>query len=172
MIDRADVRMVQRCQHESFALESRHAFRIAREGFGQDLDRHLSRVKRGIAGAIDFTHSANSQKFQDFVRADLRAGFECHRVRTDYTFYDLPIKPAVCGVMRREQPRYFPLKVLVPVAGVFEKCSRAEASCSSAASKILRMFWKCVVSICCLYGTLSLRIADGESGEFLCRRGL
>ena len=121
MIDRADVRMVQRRQYESLALEPRHPFRIARKGFGQHLDRDLPGVKGGIAGAIDFTHSADSQKFQDFVRADLRAGFECHRVRTDYTFYDLPIKPAVCGVMGREQPRYFPLKVLVPVAGILDE---------------------------------------------------
>ncbi len=64
-VQHGDVRMIHRGQHAGLALEARHAFGVAGEGRGQDFERDVA-VELGVAGAVDFAHSAGAQ-----FRADL-----------------------------------------------------------------------------------------------------
>src|SRR5207244_4489266 len=68
-MDCGDIRMIQRCQQPRFTLEARDPIRIARECFGQDLDRYTSAQLR-IGGLVDVTHAAGSNMTLDFVMRD------------------------------------------------------------------------------------------------------
>jgi hypothetical protein len=62
-------------------VERRHHFRFALETFIElfsgDLDGDIASQAR-IAGTIDLAHAACAQLAEDFVRPQVRAGFEWH----------------------------------------------------------------------------------------------
>ena len=76
-VDRGDPGMVDRRQHPGFALESRHAGRVAREGLGQDLDGHLA-AELAVMGPVDLTHSAGAERTEDLVGAEPRTRVKGH----------------------------------------------------------------------------------------------
>ena len=58
--------MVERRQHFGLALETRHPIAIGCERFGQNLERDVS-VELVVAGAIDFSHPADPERFENLV---------------------------------------------------------------------------------------------------------
>src|SRR5215510_4825679 len=66
--------MIQERQNFRFASKSRNSFRIIRKLEGQKLERYFS-LQLGIAGAINLSHAARSQQFENFIRLqDIAAG--------------------------------------------------------------------------------------------------
>ena len=72
-----DVRMVQRGEHFSLALEPGKTLWITRQRSRQHFDRHLT-LQVGVRGAIDLTHAARTDWGGDFVRAEALAGRKRH----------------------------------------------------------------------------------------------
>jgi hypothetical protein len=72
-VDRSDVRMVERCQKAGLAFEPRQAIRVAVEGIGENLYRHVA-SEPGVAGSIDLTHAARAEQRRDFVGTEASAG--------------------------------------------------------------------------------------------------
>ena len=60
--------MVERREGLGFALETRDALGIRREGLGKDLDGHLAAEGR-VGGAVDLPHPAFADPGGDFVDA-------------------------------------------------------------------------------------------------------
>ena len=72
LIDRDDVRMVERRHRARFLLESPDAIRLGGQRLGQDLQRHVP-VEPSIVGAIDLTHPAGAQVAAHLVVAEVPA---------------------------------------------------------------------------------------------------
>src|SRR5207249_7744202 len=75
IVDRRNVRMVQRCENLGLSLESIETIGITREFFGKDLDRDLSFQFR-VFCAVDFAHPALAEQRGNLVRAELCADGE------------------------------------------------------------------------------------------------
>jgi hypothetical protein len=58
-VNRRNVGMVERSKDLCFALEARHAVRIAGKNFRQDFQRYVA-AERGVAGSIDLPHAART----------------------------------------------------------------------------------------------------------------
>ena len=71
-IDMTDVRVIERREHLSFALEAREPIGIARERFGQDFDGDVA-IQLRIARAIDLAHAARADLAGDFIWAESSA---------------------------------------------------------------------------------------------------
>src|ERR1019366_3085482 len=69
--------MVERGQKLRLAPEARHAVRVAREGLGQHLDRHLAAEPR-VLRAINLAHPALPERSEDFVWPESGARNCCH----------------------------------------------------------------------------------------------
>src|SRR5262249_8738477 len=97
IVDRADVRMVQGCEHLGFAQEAAYSIGITREFFRQDLDRDVP-LEFQVPCAIDLAHAAFSQQRGDFVRAELLPDTDRHR-NCAYLFrMDVQLVITVIGV--------------------------------------------------------------------------
>ena len=68
-----DVRVIQRCEHLRFATESGEAIGIVGNGGKQDLDRNVA-IQLRVAGAIDLTHPARTERGEDLERTETGAG--------------------------------------------------------------------------------------------------
>src|SRR5207244_356771 len=79
VIQRANMRMAERRDRASFALEPVTKLRISGEGFGENLDRDDA-IESRIAGAIDLAHSAHADLRGDFIRAEAGAWGEGHGI--------------------------------------------------------------------------------------------
>ena len=62
---RGDVGMNERREDERFLLEAGKALRIERVSVWENLQGDIA-AQSGVAGAIDFAHSASAQQFDDF----------------------------------------------------------------------------------------------------------
>jgi hypothetical protein len=80
-VDVRDVGMIQRSQHMRLALEAGHALRIGRKGVRQYFDSDVA-MEFPVAGAINLTHAAGTERGEDFVRSKRVAGNERHAVPT------------------------------------------------------------------------------------------
>jgi hypothetical protein len=69
-VNRRDVGMIQRGQHTRFAVESRCAFGIMREGFRKEFDRNTA-PQLCVGGLIHVAHSPRTQVRCDFVVCEL-----------------------------------------------------------------------------------------------------
>jgi putative ABC transport system permease protein len=67
VVERADVRMVQRRDDAGFAVEALERLGIVCQAGGQDLDRDVA-IESSIPGAIDLAHPAGADRRGDFVR--------------------------------------------------------------------------------------------------------
>src|ERR1700680_777259 len=67
-----EIGMMQRGERLVFAGESREAISVVREGFRQDLDRHVA-IQLRVAGAEDLAHAAFAEQGRDLVDAESRA---------------------------------------------------------------------------------------------------
>jgi hypothetical protein len=83
VIEPQNVWMVQCRYCPRFLLEPPQPLRISRERLRQNLDRHIA-AQPSVAGAVDLTHSARSNQRHDFVRPQLRARVQGHKVRGLY----------------------------------------------------------------------------------------
>jgi len=81
--------MVQRGQHLGLALEAAQSIGVADHTVGQDLQRDLA-IQRGVARAIDLTHSARADKGENLVRSEACSDRESHEGVRDYTGARLP----------------------------------------------------------------------------------
>ena len=77
-IDRRDVRMVQGRENFCLKLEPSRPVVVSRKFLWKDLDRDISSQLR-VLGAIDLTHPALSDRLDDFVVGEVRAGVERHQ---------------------------------------------------------------------------------------------
>ena len=75
--DRRDVGMVEGGEQPRLPFESEQAIPVLGEGVRKDLDRHLA-MKRRVARTVDLTHPTPSDRGDDLVHADARAGREGH----------------------------------------------------------------------------------------------
>ena len=64
-VNRADIRMVERCQHPRFTPEARNSVRIACETRRKDLDGNLA-IQLRVAPEIDLAHPAATQRPANF----------------------------------------------------------------------------------------------------------
>ena len=78
VVERADVRVIQRGDRPRFALESFACHRIHMKQRGQDLDSHGS-GQASITALVDLPHAAGSQKSGDLIRTETRARWKWHR---------------------------------------------------------------------------------------------
>ena len=79
LVNRQDVRMVQRSRGASFLFEATEPIRI---GAGrQDLDRDVA-AEPGVARAVDLAHPAGADERHDFVRANPGTWDERHQEGT------------------------------------------------------------------------------------------
>src|SRR5437867_1175086 len=69
--------MVERGGGPRFLLKAAEAIGIGRELRGQDLDGDIASEAR-IARAVDLAHAAGANGRDDLIRAEPRAGRECH----------------------------------------------------------------------------------------------
>ena len=83
-------RRVQRGEHLGFTLEADQAVGIGRERLRQHLEGHVP-VELGVVGLPDFTHPALANQADHFVRSDLRAFAQGHRVRLSVFIPPSPI---------------------------------------------------------------------------------
>jgi hypothetical protein len=81
VVNRADVRIVERCDGARFLLEALPRLGIGGERAGQYLDRD-GPIEPRIARAIHLAHAPFAKGRDDFVRTEPRTGIECH-VRVD-----------------------------------------------------------------------------------------
>ena len=77
-VDRGDVRMIEGGEHLGFALETREAIGVERQGLREDLHGDVA-IQRAIMCAIDLAHPALSNRAGNFVRAKASADGESHR---------------------------------------------------------------------------------------------
>ena len=77
VVDREDVRMVQRCSGAGFLFEAPEPVGIRRVDVRQDLDRDVTSKTR-VVREIDLAHSSTAQQIQDLVRAEQSAGDQGH----------------------------------------------------------------------------------------------
>jgi len=82
-VDAGDVRMVERRQRAGLALESGEPVGIRCELGRQRLDGHVA-SQPGVAGAVDFAHSALAEQVLHFVWAERVPGGESHRLGVAY----------------------------------------------------------------------------------------
>src|SRR5215472_1287573 len=64
-VDRADIRMIERCQHLRFPPETSEPVRIAGESRRKNLDGNLA-IQLRVAPEIDLTHPAVTQRLPNF----------------------------------------------------------------------------------------------------------
>ena len=69
VMNRADVRIVERGNRSRLLLEALARFRVSSQGAGQNLDGNRA-IKPGIAGSIHLAHAALTDGRNDFVRAE------------------------------------------------------------------------------------------------------
>ena len=67
-VDRADVRMIERCENVGFALEAREPVGIDGEELRKDLERDVA-IELCVARTIDLAHAAGADSANDLVRA-------------------------------------------------------------------------------------------------------
>src|SRR5271157_5124074 len=75
--NRKNVRMIQCRRRASFLHESLQPLRIRRVRRGQNLDGHNA-IKPRVASPIHLAHTSRTDQRLDVVRAEFRAGSECH----------------------------------------------------------------------------------------------
>jgi hypothetical protein len=64
-------------EESGFALEAVQAFLVSRKLLGKHFDSDVS-SELGIAGSIDFSHTARADRFDDFVLAEFGSWGEGH----------------------------------------------------------------------------------------------
>ena len=77
VVERADVRVVERGDRAGFALEPLAELRVAGEVRRQDLDRDGA-IETRVARLVDLAHPARAERRHDFVRTESRTGGERH----------------------------------------------------------------------------------------------
>src|SRR5438105_3539784 len=77
VVQRADVRMIQRGDRVGFALEALAMLGVHRQIWREHFDGDVA-VQARIARAIDFAHPARAERREDFVWAEARAGGQRH----------------------------------------------------------------------------------------------
>ena len=80
VVQRADVRMIQRRDRTRFTVEAVAQLRIGRELRRQNFDRDRA-IEARVARPIDFAHAARANERDDFVDAKLRSSRQGHAVK-------------------------------------------------------------------------------------------
>ncbi len=69
LVDRADVRVIQRRGRPRLPLEPRQRLGILGQGIGQELERHLP-AEDQVLGLVDHAHAAAPELLEDLVVGD------------------------------------------------------------------------------------------------------
>src|SRR5208282_3495449 len=78
VVERADIRMLERRNSFCFALHALSQFRVRGKMRRQNLDSNNS-VEARVLGAVDFAHPARAQRRLNFIWTELRARGKSHR---------------------------------------------------------------------------------------------
>src|SRR6185369_11098601 len=78
LVERDDVRMVERGDGLGLALEPCEPIRVLHDVGGQDLDRYIAPKPR-VFGAIDLAHASSAEGAENLVRSKTSAGGQAHR---------------------------------------------------------------------------------------------
>jgi hypothetical protein len=78
VVERTDVRMIERGNRAGLAVEPLAQLRIGRERLRQDLNRD-GPIEPRVAGAVHLAHPTGADRCDDLVRSQPRASFERHR---------------------------------------------------------------------------------------------
>jgi hypothetical protein len=78
-VDRGDVWMIQRGEQVGFTAEAGESFGVLRDLGRQQLDRDAAAQPR-VAGALYLAHAARTQRAENLVRPEPRAGAQRHRL--------------------------------------------------------------------------------------------
>ena len=108
VMERADVRMIQRGDGARLTLEALASLGIVGDLRRQDLDRHVP-TEPGVAGAVDLAHPARAEPRVDLIRANLPA-LERRLVRPSRQ------RPPPWRPRRRRSPRATPPTPAAPAA--------------------------------------------------------
>jgi hypothetical protein len=73
VMERADVRMIERGNSTGFPVEAFTPVGIGRKMLGKNLDRYRT-IKPRISRAIDLAHTACADRCDDLVRTQARTG--------------------------------------------------------------------------------------------------
>src|SRR5262245_19581454 len=87
VVDRADVRVVQRRDRARLAFKPPQPMGIGRERCRENLDRHVPAEPR-VLREVHLAHSARTEQRDDFVRTQSAAGCQSHGVA--WLFYWRP----------------------------------------------------------------------------------
>jgi hypothetical protein len=79
VVQRDDVRVIERGCRARLLLEARNAIGIGRRDFRQDFDRDVT-VQSAVAGPIDFAHPPRTKEARDLVWTELRPGSDRHLI--------------------------------------------------------------------------------------------
>ena len=103
LVDRQDIRMVERGGRQRFLLEAAHAASVIAEHGGQELDGNLA-IEAGVLGEIDLAHSASAQKLGNSVVPEFPVDetrracrFRRHHVSAPTRCQQLQIMPGTSG---------------------------------------------------------------------------
>src|SRR5262249_11181269 len=80
LVNRSNIRMIQRGERLGFAFEAGQAFGVSRKGRRQYLDGDFA-PKLFVVGAIDLSHSASADQRLDLVAADAASLCQRHLER-------------------------------------------------------------------------------------------
>jgi hypothetical protein len=78
VVDAEDVRVGERGDRFRLALEALEGRGVAGELLREELDRHFA-SQAWIPRAVDLAHAAGTERSEDLVGSEARAGFEGHR---------------------------------------------------------------------------------------------
>src|SRR5438105_14252672 len=81
-VNRADVRIIQRCQDLCFATEAAEAVAIVDEAVGKNLQRNVA-PQLAVPRAVHVTHPARSERSRHFIRTKAGAAGESHQRAAD-----------------------------------------------------------------------------------------
>ena len=102
VVQRADVRMRERGDGLGFSLEPVAELRVIGDLGGEDLDRDRA-IEAGVARLVDLAHPAGTERSQDFVRTEARAGCEGQPVGVEVYGWSAAWRSAIAGRRCRRQ---------------------------------------------------------------------
>ena len=97
VVERADVRVVQRGNRPGLALKARTRGGVRHHALRQDLDRHVA-IETKVAGTVHLAHAAGADRGAQFVGAEPRAVGQSHRIEPHHSPAIRPPR-APCRVM-------------------------------------------------------------------------
>lgn len=135
VVDRENIRMVQRGDRARFSLEPAQPVGVSRQGFGQDLDGYVA-SKPAVPRPVHFPHATRPEGRENFIRSDFGTVGERHKSRTIISSAtkrqgNVALQETNASTFARGvgwgillcAPRYFPFCSMAPFCSAIPFCS-------------------------------------------------